>query len=147
MSGESTDSESFPSNNNKRSRSLLRQVRASFVGRNHIDTAGESSSVLLLRQKHRSFDNIDIPKRRTKKSSRSKTPNSFSHHLSLLNQVKSHFIGNRKYRRTAPSVWLDDDDYHSIPSAISNTVSNLSYIYSTLNQLHRKMPFTKISIQ
>ena len=131
MSGESTDSESFPSsNNNKRSRSLLRQVRASFVGRNHIDTAGESSSMSLLRQKHRSYDNIEIPKRRTKKPSRSKTPNSFSHHLSLLNQVKSHFLGTRKYRRTVPSVWMDDDDYHSVPSAISNTVSNLSYMKS-----------------
>ncbi len=133
MSGESTDSESFPINNNKRSRSLLRQVRASFVGqsgsRSHIDTTGESSSILLLRQKHRSFDNIDLPKRRTKKSSRSKTPNSFSHHLSLLNQVKSHFIGTRKYRRTEPSVWIDDDDYHSVPSVISNTVSVQLLVY------------------
>jgi hypothetical protein len=127
MSGESTDSESFPSDNNKRSRSLLRQVRASFVGksgnRNHIDTTGESSSVLLLRQKRQSYDNIDIQKRRTKKPSRSKTPNSFSHHLSLLNQVKSHFIGTRKYRRTVPSIWTDDDEYHSVPSITSNTVS------------------------
>jgi hypothetical protein len=121
MSGESTDSESMPMNNNTRSRSLLRQVRASLIGRTdsryQMDTIGESSSVLL----RRSFDNIDIQKPRSKQTSRPNTPISFSHRLSLF---KSHIIGSRKYRRTVPSTWNDDDDddFQSAPSVMSNSV-------------------------
>ena len=128
MSGESTDSESFPSDTNQRSRSLFRQVRASISGkgshRNHINQSHESSPCIrLLRQKRRSFENIDSYTQRRNNSARPPTPNSFSHHLSLLNQVKSHFTGTPKYRRTKPSLWADEDDYHSIPSIISITVS------------------------
>jgi hypothetical protein len=135
MSGESTDSEFIPSDNKKRSRSLLRQVRARFRGRSNsrqrIETTKESSCVLLLHEKRRSYDNFDIQKlqskRRIKKNSIIKTPISFSHRLSLFNQVKSHIIGTRKYHRTVPSTWNeeedDEDDYLSIPSVVSNSVS------------------------
>lgn len=130
MSGESTDSESFPSDTNQRSRSLLRQVQASISGkstlRNSPNVNRESPSVLLLRHKRRSFEHIDLYKPRRKSSSRPATPNSFSHHLSLLNQVKSHFLRTPKYRRAKPNPWNDEDDYHSIPSIISTTVSLLT---------------------
>lgn len=129
MSGESTDSESFPSDTTQRSRSLFRQVRASISGKNshrtNINPDHESSPCMrLLRQKRRSFEHIDSSSTQQRKNSaRPPTPNSFSHHLSLLNQVKSHFTGTPKYRRTKQSQWIDDDDYHSIPSIISITVS------------------------
>jgi hypothetical protein len=133
MSDESTDSEC---DKNKRSRSLLRQVRATLAGRSssryRIETTNQSSTVLLLREKYRSFDNIDIekfqPKHRTKKISISKTPVSCPHRLSLFNQVKSHLIGTHKYRRTSRSIWHDDDDddYQSIPPITSNSVGYLN---------------------
>lgn len=136
MSGESTDSESFPINNNKRSRSLLRQVRATLGGRSssrrRLESSEESPSVVLLRQKRRSFDNYDTnkyqSKSRTKKDSITKSPSSFSHRLSLLTHMKTHFIGPRKYRRAVPSTWnndddIDDDDYQSIPPLDLNSVS------------------------
>ncbi len=133
MSGESTDSECSPSDKNKRSRSLLRQVRATLVGkssnRHRAETTDASLSVSLLREKHRLFDNIDIEKFQRKscikKTSKATTPISYSYRLSLLNQVKSHIIGNRKYRRTVPPTWTDDDDdYLSFTSINSNSVSH-----------------------
>lgn len=122
MSGESTDSESFPSDTNPRSRSLLRQVRESISGkgmsRNSPNVNRESPSIMLLRHQPQQ-------KSRQKSLSRPGTPNSFSQHLSLLNQVKSHFLRTPKYRRAKPNLWHDDDDddYHSIPSMLSTTVS------------------------
>jgi hypothetical protein len=100
MSGKSTDLEHVPSENRKRSRSLLCQFREKFVGRSGSRT-GE---------------------RRIKKTS---TPVSSSHRLSLFNQVKIRIIGRRKCRRTATSTSNDDDDgdYLSLKSVISITVS------------------------
>lgn len=136
MSGESTDSESTPSDNYKRSRSLLRQVRASLTGRNldrdTSESKRESSSVLLIRKKRRSFDTLDLGnsplKYQRKYSSKPRTPIAFSHHLSLFDHVKLHLTGTPKYRRTVPSEWqnIDDDDadeFQSAPSIASNSVS------------------------
>ncbi|CAF1475342.1 unnamed protein product [Adineta ricciae] len=110
MSGESTDSECTSAENSFRSRSLLRHVRNKLArksfNRHHTQTATDRSlSVALIRTSHRSFDYAEIEKR-----SISKTPTSYSHRMSLLNQVRSHFTGSRKYRQTIPSDWNDDDN-------------------------------------
>ena len=110
MSGESTDSECTSAENSFRSRSLLRHVRNKLARKSfnhyHAQTATDRSlSVALIRTSHRSFDYAEIGKR-----SISKTSTSHSHRISLLNQVRSHFTGTRKYRQTIPSDWNDDDD-------------------------------------
>src|SRR5690349_13832596 len=114
MSGESTDSESQPSNNNNRSRSLLRQVRAKLISRScsrhRIETIDESLSFSLLREKRQSCDNMAKQNRCRKKPSRTTAPVSYSHNLSLFNQVKSHFIGARKPRQIELSILNNDDD-------------------------------------
>ena len=110
MSGESTDSECTSTENSFRSRSLLRHVRNKLVhksfNRHRAQTTKDRSlSMALIRTSHRSFDYAEIEKRPI-----SKTPTSYPHRMSLLNQVKSHFTGTRKYRQTIPSDWNDDDD-------------------------------------
>ena len=135
MSGESTDSESFKSNKHKRSRSLFRQVREKFSrqssNRNRKEINNESSSsILLLQQKYQSFENIDSEKFQRKcskkKNSIIKTPR-----LSLFNQVKSHINRNHKYNQTVSSTWSDEDEnnYHIIPTNISNSVGLFVFIY------------------
>ncbi|CAF4545659.1 unnamed protein product, partial [Rotaria sp. Silwood2] len=140
MSDDSTDSESTlndntnSNNNNNRSRSLLRHVGAALIGRScsqhRIDTTDECLSIPLLHEKHRSFNNINIeqisPKCHIKKTLTTKIPISFSHRLSLFNQVKSHIIGTNKYRRSISSIWNDDNKYLSLPSVISITEAKSS---------------------
>ncbi|CAF1069183.1 unnamed protein product [Rotaria sordida] len=119
-------------NNNNRSRSLLRQIGATLTGRScsrhPTDTTNESPSVSLLRKKHRSFDNVNIeqrsPKCYIKRTSKTKTPISFSHRLSLLNQVKTHIIGTHKHRQTISSISNDDNKYLLLPSIMSITSIN-----------------------
>lgn len=123
MSDDNTNSECSPSANNKRSHSLLRQVRATLTGKYRRETTDRSLSVSLLREKYRSFDNISTEKFQQKHYI---IPNSFSHRLSLFNQVKSHIIGHRKYHRTVPSSWTDDD-YFSCTSIHFNSVSHSYY--------------------
>ena len=131
MSGESTDSESIPSENYKRAHSLLRQVRASITGRNL-----EIPSVRSIRRKRRSFESLP-PKKQQQNQCR--TPNAFSRHLSLINQVKSHLTSAPKYRQTIPSIWHDHDDgggdddadeFQSVPSIDSTSVSHFTVNYS-----------------
>ncbi|CAF3636677.1 unnamed protein product [Rotaria sordida] len=123
-------------NNNNRSRSLLRQIGATLTGRScsrhPTDTTDESPSFSLLRKKHRSFDNVNIeqrsPKSYIKRTSKTKTPISFSHRLSLLNQVKTHIIGTHKHRQTISSISNDDNKYLLLPSIMSITETKSSSI-------------------
>ena len=113
MSSESTDSESTPNDEHvSRSRSLLRQVRATFARRslshNRAVMKATSSTTCDLREKHRSAENVSVPngKRtgRPKKLNRTATPVSFSHRLSLLSQFKSHLTGSRRDRLATPPI-------------------------------------------
>ena len=105
MSDENSDSD------NNRSRSLLRQVRETLGGvsrnRHHVESRTESPT--LINNKRISADSINTSTFPTKFHSKKSTPNSFAHHLSLLNQVKSHITKTRKHQPTRSS--LDNDDY------------------------------------
>ena len=116
MSGESTDSESPPTPDQQRSRSLLRQVRDTLSGRSLSQSRSESKYRSLptpsLVENSLAFDQLQLRngtgKPRSKNTAKTGTPVSFSHRLSLLNQFKSHLIGHRKYRQTSPTVWTDE---------------------------------------
>ena len=95
MSADSTDSERTASlgRSRSRSRSLLRQVRATLTG-----------------SRNSSQQRKDSRTSRPRLTSTSTTPVAFSHRLSLLSQMKSHLIGQRKYRQTAPSNSNDEEE-------------------------------------
>jgi hypothetical protein len=81
MSGKSTDSESIPNDNNKRSYSLLRQVHAKFRSRNRLEIKGKSLSL---------FDTQKLQS------------------TSLFNQVKLHIIRKCNNHRTISSTSNND---------------------------------------
>ena len=123
MSGENTDLDAT-----NRSRSLLRQVRDTIGGinrsRNRLDTTTGSPPLRLTLPKRQSLDNIDTKPLQTKIHPKKSTPIAFSHHLSLLNQVKSHINKTRKYHPNIPSPGeFDDSKYLSLPPTISISVS------------------------
>lgn len=94
MSADSTDSERTASlgRSRSRSRSLLRQVRATLTG-----------------SRNSSRQRQDSRTSRPRLTSTT-TPVAFSHRLSLLSQMKSHLIGQRKYRQTVPSNSNDEEE-------------------------------------
>jgi hypothetical protein len=112
---------------NNRSRSLLRQVRETFgsVSRNrhHVETRTGSPSLPLSNNQRISVDSINTSNSPTKILSKKSTPNSFSRHLSLLNQVKSHITKTPKYRTTQSSSDNDDYTHLSLSPIISTSVS------------------------
>lgn len=120
MSGEAQDSD------NNRSRSLFRQVRDTIGNmnrsrhRNDDRNGSPPSSSILTNNKRASFDSITTStKVHSKKST---TPISFSQHLSLLNQVKSHINKTRKTHQTTPAE-INGSKYLSLPPMNSFTVS------------------------
>lgn len=117
MSADSTDSERTASigRSRSRSRSILRQVRATFTGRPNSETELNKSKVMLRNDSRKSRPRLTT------------TPVAFSHRLSLLSQMKSHFIGQRKYRQTAPTNWADDED-QLIPKRKLRPVSFESFV-------------------
>jgi hypothetical protein len=123
MSGENPDSDG------NRSRSIFRQVRETLGGmsrsRHRVDTRMESSPLTLINNERKSADNIDLRNIQTKPDIRKSTPISFSHHLSLLNQVKSHINKTKKsHPSTSLSSWENDDYTHlSLPPMNSKSVS------------------------
>jgi hypothetical protein len=108
MSNESPDLD------NNRSRSIFRHVRETFgsIGRHkqRAETRAESPPLTLINTKCESADNIDRKNLQTKVNLKKTTPISFSHHLSLLNQFKSHINKTRKYQQTT-QLSLDNDAY------------------------------------
>jgi hypothetical protein len=123
MSNESPDLDAH------RSRSLFRQVRETFgsLGRHRqrAETRIEPTSLSLVNTKCGSADNIDEKNLQTKVNVKKTTPISFSHHLSLLNQVKSHIHKTRKFHQTT-QLSLDNDDYThlSLPPLVFSPVSH-----------------------
>ena len=119
MSEDSLDTaDPAQSNTNPRSRSILRQVGETLGvinrGRNRAETSADPPSVVLFNSKRGSVDSLDAQtlqgKSPLKKLPRATTPTSFSHRLSLLNQVKSHLNKARKAPSTIP-LTNDDEDY------------------------------------
>jgi hypothetical protein len=108
MSGENPDSD------DNRSRSIFRQVRETIGSMNRSRHRGDkrnaSPPITLVNNKHGSADNIDTQGLQSKIHLKIPTPVSFSHHLSLLNQVKSHINKARKSHQTT-SLSPDIDDY------------------------------------
>jgi hypothetical protein len=133
MSGESTDSETSTNNNNSRSRSILHQVRETIGGinrsRHRAETTNGPSLLTLINTKRGSVDSMDThnsqTKLRLKKISKATTPVSFSHRLSLLNQVKSHITKTRKSHQNTQSPYKDEVYTHlSLPPTIPLLVSH-----------------------
>lgn len=117
MSGENLDSD------NNRSRSIFRQVRDTFGNisrsRHRNDVRNRSPPLTLINDKRSSIDSINI---QTKLNLKKTTPIPFSHHLSLLNQVKSHINRTRKPHQTTPSD-IDLHTHLSLPTMNSFSVS------------------------
>jgi hypothetical protein len=128
MSGENLDSDS------SRSRSIFRQVRDTFGGmsrsRHRVDAQMESSPLTLNNKERKSADNIDLQNTQIKSPSRKSTPISFTHHLSLLNQVKLHI--NKPKKSTCKN-----DDYTHLSLPPMNSVSGVSSFYSHSKQMHQ----------
>ncbi|CAF0922999.1 unnamed protein product [Adineta steineri] len=122
--------------NNIHSRSILRQVRDTFgsMGRNlQIKTRTQSPPFTLVNNKHTSVDNIDLQNSHIKIHTKKSTPISFSHHLSLFNQVKSRVNKNRKHQNAQSLSDNDDDIRSSLPVIISSPESK-STISFDVNQ-------------
>jgi hypothetical protein len=123
MSDENIDSD------NNRSRSLLRQVRETFGSasrnRHHVETRTGSPSLPLSNNQRISVDNINASNFPTKILSKKSTPNSFSRHLSILNQVKSHITKTPKYQTTQSSSDNDDYTHLSFSPIISASVRKI----------------------
>ncbi|CAF3070826.1 unnamed protein product [Rotaria sp. Silwood2] len=107
-----------------RSRSILRQVREKFGGvsgsRRRTARRTESSSSTLVNTKRISADNIDTKDCHTKSHLENPTPVTYSHHLSLLMNVKSHFNRTRKSPTTSASSCDNDERTNlSLPPVIS----------------------------
>jgi hypothetical protein len=123
MSGENLDSD------NARSRSIFRQVRETISGKNrnrHQGNVRTGSPILtLVKTKCESADNIDTHNLQTKFQLNKPAPIAYSHHRSLLNQVKSHITKNRKNHQTTLSSYMENDDYThlSLPTPIFILVS------------------------
>jgi len=122
MSGVNTDSD------DNRSRSIFRQVRETIGGksrsRHRGDTRSASSSLTIVNNTRGSADNIDRQSLQTKLHSKKSTATSFSHRLSLLDQVKLHISKTRKYDLTKPSSYENDEYTHlSLPPMTSISVS------------------------
>ncbi|CAF0731605.1 unnamed protein product [Rotaria sordida] len=116
------------STDNNRSRSLLRQVRDKFGGmsgsRRRTERRTDSPSLTLVNTKRISVDNIDTKDCQTKSHLENTTPVTFSHHLSLLMNVKSHFNKTRKSptkSTTSTTSSCDNNDRTnlSLPPVIS----------------------------
>ncbi|CAF1446188.1 unnamed protein product [Adineta ricciae] len=105
--------------NQQRPRSFLRQVRETFTGINRqrqtVKARTNSPVYTLVNKNLTSLDDIDIGNMQTKSHTKKSTPISFTHHLSLLNQVKSRF---NKSRRLQTSLDSDDYAHSSLPSVI-----------------------------
>ncbi|CAF3929983.1 unnamed protein product [Rotaria sp. Silwood2] len=122
MSGENMTTDT------NRSRSILRQVREKFGGvsgsRRRTARRTESSSSTLVNTKRISADNIDTKDCHTKSHLENPTPVTYSHHLSLLMNVKSHFNRTRKSPTTSASSCDNDERTNlSLPPVISISVS------------------------
>lgn len=96
-----------------RSRSIFRQVRDTFGGinrnRHRVDTRTDSSASTLINTDHKSNDNLHSHQIPNKNSHRKSTTISFTHHLSLLNQVKSHITKSKKSHPTTSSSLGNDE--------------------------------------
>lgn len=122
-----------------RSRSIFRQVRETFSGinrsRHRVDTRHGSSPLTLINTDHKSSDSLHGNQIQNKNSRRKSTTISFTHHLSLLNQVKSHITKSKKSHPTSSSS-LGNDEFTrlSFLSTDSIPVSRMSfYVYSFIN--------------
>jgi hypothetical protein len=105
----------------RRSRSLLRQMRDTFVGRSLsrslIDNRFHSTNDgTIISNKGYEFEAEPTAKVSRKARHRTamklSTPVSFSHHRSLINQVKSHLIGHRKNVTNRSSTLLNTVSDH-----------------------------------
>lgn len=121
MSGERVNAD------NIRSRSLLRQVRDKFGGtRRHADRRAESTSSALINTTRTSADQYESRNIHVKSNSETPPPpTSFSHHLSILVNVKSRFSKARKCSTPVLTPNIDNRKALSLPPIISNTVSYL----------------------
>ena len=137
MSGENIDSDV------NRSRSIFRQVRDTFSGinrsRHRIDARIESPPYKLTNKERKSADNIDLKNTQIKSQLRKSTPISFTHHLSLLNQVKSHLNKPKK------SPCENNDFTHlSLPSMNSLSVSlNLNISFECQSMTYQSIVFSR----
>ncbi|CAF3475717.1 unnamed protein product [Rotaria sp. Silwood1] len=118
MSGENTRTDTT------RSRSILRQVREKFggmnVSRRRTERRAESSSSTLINTQRISADNIDAKHCQIQSHVEKTTPVTYSHHLSLLMNVKSHFNKRRKSPTASASSYDNDDRTNlSLPPLIS----------------------------
>ena len=111
--------------NQQRPRSFLRQVRETFTGINRqrqtVKARTNSPVYTLVNKNLTSLDDIDIGNMQTKSHSKKPTPISFTHHLSLLNQVKSRFNKSRRLQTSSDS---DEYAHSSLPSVILSPVSS-----------------------
>ncbi|CAF1174131.1 unnamed protein product [Rotaria sp. Silwood1] len=118
MSGENTRTDTT------RSRSILRQVREKFggmnVSRRRTERRAESSSSTLINTQRISADNFDAKHCQIQSHVEKTTPVTYSHHLSLLMNVKSHFNKRRKSPTASASSYDNDDRTNlSLPPLIS----------------------------
>ena len=101
-----------------RSRSIFRHVRETIGGlhrsRHRVDGKNDSTpSLTLINTTRKSADSL-FPHHVQNKTSRKKSQNiSFTHHLSLLNQVKSHMTKSKKSLPTT-STSLGDEEFTRI---------------------------------
>ncbi|CAF4517099.1 unnamed protein product [Rotaria magnacalcarata] len=129
MSGESV------STDDNRSRSLLRQVREKFGGnRQRVERRAGSSSAALINTQRISAEHVETSNNQTKLHVDSTAPVSFSHHLSLLVNVKSRFRKTRKTSTALSSPGNDDRKALSLPPINSDSVSylELKNLYVTI---------------
>jgi hypothetical protein len=113
-------------NENKRSRSLLRQVRETFGGlhRSRNRTEINVETFASINRQRASIDSLDTHNLQGKLPMKKTTLLSSGHRLSLLGQMKSHL--NRAPKSTSTIVTDDDDDEYthlSLPMNFSNAVS------------------------
>ncbi|CAF1417032.1 unnamed protein product [Rotaria magnacalcarata] len=119
MSGESV------STDDNRSRSLLRQVREKFGGnRQRVERRAGSSSAALINTQRISAEHVETSNNQTKLHVDSTAPVSFSHHLSLLVNVKSRFRKTRKTSTALSSPGNDDRKALSLPPINSDSESS-----------------------
>lgn len=110
----------------QRSRSIFRQVRDTFTSisrsRSHLKARTVSPPCTPAPRKRTSVDHADVENRPAKTPSKRPTPISFTHHLSLLTQVKSRFNRNRKLHNAQGSSDNDDYTHLSLPSVMPTGV-------------------------
>jgi hypothetical protein len=91
--------------------------------RHREDTRTDSPPLKLMKNESGSVDNIDTQNLQTKFPLKKSTPISSSHHLSLLNQFKSHLNKNRKGHHTTSTSGENEDETNLSLPIISISVS------------------------